>query len=444
MRRTGTPRLSIFALVSVFAAAFLAGAPRAMGADKAPLLAKAEKDASEKTVDIVDPAGAMATFYDALWRAGEGRPGAIARVAHYGDSLIEMDLLSGQARRRLQAAFGDAGHGFIHAARTRTWYRHDDVEHEPDAAWIAYQLNESGSPTRKYGYGIAVSAAYKAKAETRIGAAGSGPGSKVSRFEILTLASPDGGPVEVRIDGDKKGAFDTRGNGEAGVVRLAVPAGRHRLELAATKAGPMLLGVILENDGPGVVYDALGVNGIGASALVRADRDHWRDQLAHRGPDLVILAFGTNEATEKNLNVTAFKSGLTQVIGDVKKALPHASIVVMAPLDRAEKQGGALVTMPSIPKIVAAQKEAAADAGVAFWNAFEAMGGEGSMARWYQSKPRLASGDFMHPTRDGAKVLGDMWHAALMRGFAAHVRANDAPGQAPAKAKSPLADVPVR
>ncbi|MCZ7583525.1 MAG: hypothetical protein M5R36_09425 [Deltaproteobacteria bacterium] len=113
----------------------------------------------------------------------------------------------------------------------------------------------------------------------------------------------------------------------------------------------------MENDGPGVVYDALGVNGIGANALLRSDKDHWRAQLAHRAPNLVILNFGTNEATEPKLDIAFFKIGLKQVIDEIRKALPSSSILIMAPLDRAEKRGADLATMPNIPKIVAAERE---------------------------------------------------------------------------------------
>ena len=41
-----------------------------------------------------------------------------------------------------------------------------------------------------------------------------------------------------------------------------------------------------------------------------------------------------------------------------------------------------LRTKPVIKRIVAAQKNAAAAAGVGFFNTFEAMGGDGTMATW--------------------------------------------------------------
>jgi len=55
--------------------------------------------------------------------------------------------------------------------------------------------------------------------------------------------------------------------------------------------------------------------------------------------------------------------------------------------------------------------------GCAFFNTFQAMGGEGTMARWYESQPRLVSADFMHPLPAGARKVGILLYDALDTGF---------------------------
>jgi hypothetical protein len=90
---------------------------------------------------------------------------------------------------------------------------------------------------------------------------------------------------------------------------------------------------------------------------------------------------------------------------------------VVAPLDRAEDKGGRLVTKNVILDLVAIQKRVASAHGAAFWNTFDAMGGEGSMARWVKAKPQLGGGDLTHPTPLGAEVLGDMLSDALIASF---------------------------
>ena len=48
----------------------------------------------------------------------------------------------------------------------------------------------------------------------------------------------------------------------------------------------------------------------------------------------------------------------------------------------------------------------------------DAMGGAGTMARWYESQPRLVSADFTHPLPAGAARVGGLLDDALMRGYA--------------------------
>jgi len=71
--------------------------------------------------------------------------------------------------------------------------------------------------------------------------------------------------------------------------------------------------------------------------------------------------------------------------------------------------------MPNLIRIVEAQKKIAAELGVAFFDTYRAMGGEGSAARWYNATPRLMTGDFTHPTRTGADRIARSFVDALLR-----------------------------
>jgi hypothetical protein len=55
--------------------------------------------------------------------------------------------------------------------------------------------------------------------------------------------------------------------------------------------------------------------------------------------------------------------------------------------------------------------------GVAFFNTFQAMGGPGTMGRWYEAEPRLANADFLHPTPAGATYVGNLLYRALFDGY---------------------------
>jgi lysophospholipase L1-like esterase len=173
----------------------------------------------------------------------------------------------------------------------------------------------------------------------------------------------------------------------------------------------------MERDVPGVVYDALGANGARVKLLEVMNAQHWAEQMALRRPALIVLQYGTNESV--GVITDEYFEVFSRILERLKAAAPEASILVCAPLDRAEKRGAELRTMPILPKLVDAQRTIAHEAKVAFWNTFEAMGGEGSMGKWVKATPQLASWDLTHPTPEGAELIGDMLYGALLAGYPA-------------------------
>jgi lysophospholipase L1-like esterase len=149
----------------------------------------------------------------------------------------------------------------------------------------------------------------------------------------------------------------------------------------------------------------------------RQDRAHWKDQLALRDAALIVFQYGTNESDLWKLDRESYEQALAGLIDELREAAGGASILVVAPLDRAEDRDGRLQTRPVILDLVAIQERVALAHGAAFWSAFDAMGGEGSMARWVKARPQLGGGDLTHPTPLGAEILGDMLSDALVDAY---------------------------
>jgi hypothetical protein len=85
-------------------------------------------------------------------------------------------------------------------------------------------------------------------------------------------------------------------------------------------------------------------------------------------------------------------------------------------MDRGQKSE-AIVTLPTIPRIVDIQRRVAAELHCGLFNTFEVMGGAGTMARWYDSQPRLVSADFIHPTPAGARLVAVAFVRELTSGL---------------------------
>jgi lysophospholipase L1-like esterase len=375
--------------------------------------------ASLTEVAIEDPGGhTLDPFFARLAATDRGEAGAITRILHYGDSTIASDYVSGTMRRRLQARFGDAGHGFILIANPWEWYFHNDVLHASSGEWKASRLAGPVAPDGMYGLG-GVSFTSYGGGVAWFGTATRGDfGRKVSRFDVYYLEQPGGGDVELSVHGSPAGRFSTRGEAKVSRVRsIRVDDGEAKLTLRSVGGGPVrLFGVALEREGHGVVYDALGSHAAMAVYWQRQNRDHWREQLKLRDASLVVFQYGTNESDLWRLDREEYEHALADLVDELR-AVSGAPVLVVAPLDRAESREGRLATKSVILDLVKIQRKVALGHGAAFWDTFEAMGGEGSMARWFKARPQLGGADLTHPTPLGAEVLGDMLSDAIVRAY---------------------------
>jgi lysophospholipase L1-like esterase len=362
-------------------------------------------------VPIEDPSNELGRFFARLEPVEERRAGALVRITHLGDSPLTGDLISGEARQILQAELGDGGPGFVLAAKPWGWYGHQGISIHAQG-WAARSPLLSPGNGGHHGLGLVsfTSASGSARSEIRRET------GTFTRADVTFTAAPGGGTLLVSLDGGPEEEVSTsaprRGTGH---FAAAAPGGAGRIALRPKGDGEVTLhGVVLETGGPGVVYDAIGANGASIHALNLLDEEGWIEALALRGSDLVILNYGTNESSMEGIGGPRYEREYARTIGRVRRALPGASVLVMAPMDRGVRLAdGSVGTMPSIRRLVAVQRRIARENACAFFDTYSAMGGEGTMGRWYESVPRLVTGDFTHTTKAGSDRVARLLVGAL-------------------------------
>jgi lysophospholipase L1-like esterase len=358
-------------------------------------------------------------FFASLARSDEAIEGAVTRVVHWGDSAIGVDGIPGAIRLRMQNRFGDAGHGFHLMAPPNTSYRHRAVDFSHNDNWgtcfIIHKCRNDGH----YGLGGATFRS-NGGAQSTFAPHPKRSSGQVSKFEVWYAAQPKGGKLRIGVDDQEKVFVDTSADElEDRFYSVEVPDGPHTLEVRASGGGRVrVYGVVLERDGPGVVWDSLALVGAFTNRLTEFAPEHIKAQLGQRKPNLAVFTFGGNDMIRTRMSMEEYIGEYREVVQRIKNARPEGmSCLIMAPLDHGVRKGVRIVSQPVVSKMVEAQREVARLEGCAFFDTYEAMGGEGSAGRWFKRKPRLMGGDLGHATANGHQVIGELFFRALVEAY---------------------------
>lgn len=360
-------------------------------------------------------------FHSALRRLKEGKDeDGKVRVAMYGASHTAADIYPSYLRAYLQSRFGDGGHGYVAVVRPSKFYRPMAMTVESSRGWkVEHAQTRDGRDDGYYGLMGASAATSKKRSYGRVipieldrETAG-----ETTNYDLYYLRQPKGGRFKLSVDGKVVATINTKAKEVApGYHSLVREAGPHKVEVEPLGDGEVrLFGMTVENDQPGVVVDTLGIGGTRASNQLKWNEHVWADNLRRRAPDLIVLAYGTNESVDEDQPIEVYKKQLREVLARLRRAAPAASCLLIGPGDFPVKGAdGSFGPRPRTVQIVAAQREISAEAGCAFWDAMQFMGGEGSMVTWATAQPAMAQSDYLHLTRRGYARMGMALADAIM------------------------------
>jgi lysophospholipase L1-like esterase len=395
-------------------------------------------------IAIEGPRDAMASFHGALGRAarGEGQ----ARILFYGASHVASDSFTGPLRRVLQRRYGDAGHGFVLPVHPWRSYRHADVEVDSNRSrWDALRIraNPSASDVDYYGLaGVAVETD-RAGAYGEVRTTDRGPvGRTASSFEVFYLKQPGGGDFDVLLDGRRVQRVQTAAEAPTpGYATFRVEDRPHSLRIQVRGNGKVrLFGVALERERPGVVLDTVGINGARVRSHLFWEDSLYREHMVRRNPDLVVLAYGTNESGDDQ-PLEDYERELRQILERVRETVPKASCLLMGPSDRPVRvDDDVFEDRPRTAHINAIQSRAAPDAGCGYFDLLAFQGGPLSMVEWAAAEPPYGQPDHVHFTMRGYHRLWQVLHDALLEGVPARSEGGDS-GVAVAEAEAAEQDL---
>jgi len=353
----------------------------------------------------------LSYFYDALKNART----KTVRVAHFGDSAIEGDLITSDIREALQNKFGGNGVGWLGITSQDITFR-QTTKHSFSDNWESaalYSSNPKGLPLGISGEAfVPKGSAWVQYETTRFK-------RSLKDFGLVRLyyANAKNSTINYSFDGGAKQTAALK-TGSALQELVLKPASRAKsIHIEFTMADQAYFyGVSLEN-GTGVYVDNLplrGNTGVDLGSLQASILKEFSKFLDYK---LIILEFGLNIAGSRNTDYSRYEKEMVKVINHLKATFPKTSFLMISVHDKSMKKGSSFVTDPTILRLLETQKNIAKLADVAFWSLFDAMGGENSMPTWVNANPPLAFKDFIHFNDQGAKKVADLLTDALLEQY---------------------------
>lgn len=403
-------------VVAVAGGDSLSGDSAALGdgvvGDSVPVVRKVVPAVGRGGLGIVDPEGDMGAFYAALDEAGS-RP---VRIAYFGDSFVEGDIFTGDLRRLLQKEFGGGGVGFVPVTSATSGFRRT-VRHD-FKGWESHVLGsdshfDAGRQSVAGSYFIPVDSVASVHLSSRI----KGRGAK-DTCDISYLFFKSEGGVMLRASDGRGDAREFVCDGSRELNREAFVGHFMDVEWSVEGADSSALfyGATMETR-TGVVLDNFSSRGSSGMHLSAIPRSMMSDFFRLRHYDLVVLHYGLNVATAHQIDYNYYRVGMRNVVRYIRETFPGVSVLIVGIGDREyrSEDDGELHTMPGVKSLMLFQQKAALDSGAAFWNLYDAMGGEGSIVRMVEDG--MANKDYTHISFAGGRRLSKLLFDALMDGY---------------------------
>jgi hypothetical protein len=347
--------------------------------------------------DYSSDSTALKKFIEALIRTEKTKRNL--RIAFYGDSFIEGDVFCGSFRDSLQSVFGGEGVGYVPITSDVSGFR-STIKHKFENWEIHSLINKKDSSIEIGPSGYCF-----------VPKEGNAVEFKVSRqrylrtFNIINLYYKSYKETVLHY------TLDTSRFSQTLPPSAKIKEWKHKgkgIKSAKFEFDPydslMLYGASFEN-GEGIYVDNFSLRGNSGMTLASISSNMYKEFNTYHNYKLIVLQFGLNIVVEDSLNYKAYSKRMVHVIESLKKNFPESSFLLLSVSDRSSNTTGEFKTMNAIPAMRNAQRQIAQKTGIAFWDMYEAMGGENSMVKFSEAKPPLAAKDYTHLTFRGGRIL---------------------------------------
>ncbi len=372
-----------------------------------------------------DSSSTLQAFYEKLYSLEKHEKQRVS-IVHIGDSHLQADVFSGAIRQKIQLQFGNAGRGLIFPYRVAKSNEPSSYKTTTNKVWEA---KRNSILTKHLPIGICGFTIETADTSAQINIMVKdqpGLGYAFTKFSLFHDKGKDNYDLTICDESNCEkvifnsaniniSPFISKATFEHPVRQVILKSENHD---STTKKGTRIYGILLENDSAGVLYNMIGANG--------AEFKHYNmskyfiEQMPYLNPDLVIISLGTNDAFNSGFNPATFRHSIDTLITNIKAVNPKACVLFTTPPDSYRKTKRGKIKNPDMKKARLEVVNYCLKHNLPYWDLYEIMGGYGSMSKWYSAK--LAAKDWVHFSGKGYLIQGDLFYAALMKGYTKYVK----------------------
>lgn len=351
----------------------------------------------------------MQMFFKALDKRKQmDRP---VRIAYYGDSYVEGDILTCDLRQLFQDKFGGSGVGWIdcgsttNSARPTVSQRTSGFESFAAAQRAGFVSSRQGISQRYFTVGGSANVTYT--------------GTQFRKhcdswaFSEMFFRSPNGASFTVKTDSCET-SLQASASGEVQSVNVDDPTKSVRWGVSGS--GITCFGAACESK-QGVILDNFAMRGCSGLTLGGIPENTLQEFSRVRPYDMIVIHYGLNATTPSSGErwFTSYAKQMGEIVQKFCRAYPNTTIVIMSIPPRGRKVNGQIVTMKGIEGMVECQRKIAEENQVVFINLFEAIGGQAAIGKLAERK--YVGHDYTHISFKGGEYIAKILFEELMKRY---------------------------
>lgn len=338
------------------------------------------------------------------------------RIAYFGDSFVEGDMLTEDLRALLQEEFGGRGVGYVPVnqpvaslrgsviAKSGGWTRRSVIDKGRNDTRINLDgmMFVSNSPTAWLELNARKDMADKHQDGGDLGAVFYRPNEGMTLTPYI-----DGKPVQVVSKTDGNAISAQYIEGDMSSEKWVVNTGGH---------GPAVVYGSTMESRHGICLDNLALRNTTGLHLQVIKDEMFEDFLKARNYDLIIWGYGLNIVSKREgVDYSLFTTITEKVIRKMAHYSPGTTFIVVSIGDRTRKTMSGMESYPSMAEYAEEQRAMAQRLGICFWDMRKTMLSMGGIAKMVEHDPPLATKDYTHINFEGGKVLAKRFFDDLMQ-----------------------------